>query len=236
MREFIQKHENLCVGVDAAEFQVAADSRRLLYAEMKQSLFGLRIPGMVAGLVTLLACAGGSQTRPAPPTGSRSEAPPAPSAKTSKLPLSNWLAVDSANQTATVSLAVTTAPGAPSALLNGYRAGEARVIVPRGWTVKWNWQNSDSTSPHSLAVMTQREKIPLEGGRPAFMNAMTRMLTAGLPAGQTDQTTFEADEAGWFWILCGVPEHAIKGEWLELHVDPEATTARVEIKKPVTPS
>ena len=203
---------------------------------MKHSFSGFRIPGIVAGLVTALACAGGSQTRPAPSTGSRGDAPPAASAKSSKVPLSDWLTVDSANRTATVSLVVTTAPGAPSALLNGYRAGEARLIVPRGWTVKWNWQNSDSTSPHSLAVMTQREKIPLEGGRPAFVNAMTRMLTAGLPAGQTDQTTFEADEAGWFWILCGVPEHAIKGEWLELQVDPEATTARVEIKKPVTPS
>jgi hypothetical protein len=57
------------------------------------------------------------------------------------------------------------------------------------------------------------------------------MLTGGLPAGQTDQTTFEADEAGWYWILCGVPEHAVKGEWLELRVDAEATGAKVEIKK-----
>jgi hypothetical protein len=32
-------------------------------------------------------------------------------------------------------------------------------------------------------------------------------------------------------MMCGVPSHALEGEWLELRVDPEATTARVEIKK-----
>jgi hypothetical protein len=79
--------------------------------------------------------------------------------------------------------------------------------------------------------MIQREKLPLEGGRPSFSNAMTRTVSAGLPLGQTDQTTFEAEEAGWYWLLCGVPSHALAGEWLELRVDPEAKAARIEIKK-----
>lgn len=103
-------------------------------------------------------------------------------------------------------------------------------MVPLGWTVKWNWRNADYTSAHSLVVMVQREKIPLAGGRPAFNSAMTRMVTAGLPPGQTDQTTFVADESGWYWLLCGVPNHALKGEWLELRVDPEAKTASVQVK------
>jgi len=128
-------------------------------------------------------------------------------------------------------LVVTAPPGAPSALINGYRAGQARVIVPLGWTVRWNWRSADSTSPHSLVVMVQREKIPLEGGRAAFSNAMTRMVLEGLRPGQSDQSTFVADEAGWYWMLCGVPGHAISGEWLELRVDPDAKTAFVEIKK-----
>lgn len=204
----------------------------------KRSLSSTRIPGMVVGMATLVACSGGGQTRPAPQTPARSQAAPVSTPIASAAPSSsraaNWLVVDSANRTATISLEVTRAAGAPSAVLNGYRAGEARVIVPRGWTIKWNWRNSDASSVHSVVVMTQREKIPLEGGRAAFMNAMTRMLTGGLPAGQTDQTTFEADEAGWFWIMCGVAEHAVKGEWLELRVDPEATTARVENRKQET--
>jgi uncharacterized cupredoxin-like copper-binding protein len=79
--------------------------------------------------------------------------------------------------------------------------------------------------------MVQREKIPLEGGRASFTNAMTRMVTEGLQPGQPDQTTFVAEEAGWYWMLCGVPGHAVNGEWLDLRVDPESTTARVMLKK-----
>jgi hypothetical protein len=142
-----------------------------------------------------------------------------------------WLVVDSAAQVATLELEVTAPDGAPSALVNGTRAGEARVIVPTGWTVKWNWRSTDSTTPHSLVVMVQREKMPLEGGRAAFSNAMTRMVTEGLPAGQTDQSTFLAEEAGWYWMLCGVPGHAINGEWLELRVDPESKVPGVVVKK-----
>ena len=141
------------------------------------------------------------------------------------------MVVDSAAREVTLTLEVTSPPGSPSALINGYRAGEARIVVPPGWTVKWDWRSADSTAPHSLVVMVQREKIPLEGGRASFSNAMTRMVSEGLRPGQSDQTTFVADEAGWYWMLCGVPGHAIKGEWLELRVDSEARQPRVVLKK-----
>jgi hypothetical protein len=143
----------------------------------------------------------------------------------------SWLKVDSAARTITLTLEVTSRRGAPSALLNGFRAGEAQVDVPLGWTVKWDWRSADSTAPHSLVVMVEREKMPLEGGRPSFSNAMTRMVTEGLAAGQTDQTTFVAEEAGWYWLLCGVPGHAAKGEWISLKVDRQAKQPRVVFKK-----
>jgi hypothetical protein len=138
-----------------------------------------------------------------------------------------WLQVDSAGHTVTLALEVTSPPGSPSALINGYRAGEVQVTVPLGWTVKWDWRSADSTAPHSLVVMAEREKIPLEGGRPAFSNAMTRMVTAGLRPGENDRTTFVAEEAGWYWLLCGVPAHALKGEWISLKVDRDATVPSV---------
>ncbi|HJR15863.1 MAG TPA: sulfocyanin-like copper-binding protein [Gemmatimonadales bacterium] len=141
-----------------------------------------------------------------------------------------WLVVDSAARTVTLELEVTAPAAAPSALINGYRSGGARVVVPVGWTITWNWRSADPDTTHSLVVMVQREKIPLEGGRASFSNAMTRMVTEGLPAGQSDRSTFEAEEAGWYWMLCGVPGHAIKGEWLELRVDPEARTAGIVLK------
>jgi len=143
-----------------------------------------------------------------------------------------WLVFDSSARSATLDLEVTAEPGAPSALINGYRSGQARIIVPLAWTVKWNWRSSDSSASHSLVVMVQREKIPLEGGRASFANAMTRLVTEGLRTGQNDQSSFVAEEAGWYWMLCGVPGHAVNGEWLELRVDPDANTAFVKVKQP----
>ena len=194
----------------------------------------LHVAAFTAALSTVVACSGRSQ---APATDPALSQPPASAAagqgtKTSVTPDStSWLVVDSAGRTVTLDLEVTAPAGAPSALINGYRAGEARIVVPLGWTIKWDWRSADSTAPHSLVVMVQREKIPLEGGRPSFSNAMTRMVIEGLRPGQSDQTTFVADEAGWYWMLCGVPGHAIKGEWLELRVDAEARQPGIVVKK-----
>jgi hypothetical protein len=191
----------------------------------------------VAALVTF-GCSGQSQSRPGQSTPEPESAAASPPAQAPSTPLSHdtatstaagntdWVSLDSAGSTMTLSLETRPGGSAPSALINGYRNGGVRVVVPLRWTVKWNWRNADPTTPHSLVVMAQREKIPLEGGRAAFSNAMSRLVTEGLPPGQTDQTTFEAEEAGWYWLLCGVPNHALNGEWLELRVDPEAKTAK----------
>jgi plastocyanin len=191
-----------------------------------------RVVKALTPALLLPGCAGGGQTasapRPAADTSAPSPVSAPPSGPADSL---GWLVADSAAKTATLTLEVTRPAGAPSATIDGYRAGAARVVVPVGWTVRWNLRNADSSSRHSLVVMVQREKLPLEGGRPSFGNAMTKSVTEGLAPGETDQTTFEADEAGWYWVMCGVASHALEGEWLELRVDPEATTARVQLKR-----
>jgi uncharacterized cupredoxin-like copper-binding protein len=158
------------------------------------------------------------------PAGAAAQAPSAAS------PEANWLVADSATRTVRLVLEVTAPAGAPSALINGHRAGEVQVVVPLNWSVQWDWHSADSTAPHSLVVMVEREKLPTEGGHADFTNAMTRMVKAGLRPGQSDQTTFTADQPGWYWLLCGVPGHAIQGEYLGLRVDPDAKTASLKSK------
>jgi uncharacterized cupredoxin-like copper-binding protein len=142
----------------------------------------------------------------------------------------SWLVADSAARTVRLTLEVTAPAGAPSALINGHRAGDVQIVVPLNWTVQWDWHSADSTAAHSRVVMAEREKLPTEGGHAVFTNAMTRMVTAGLRPGQPDQTTFTAEQPGWYWLLCGVPGHAIQGEYLGLKVDPEARTASLKLK------
>ena len=196
---------------------------------MIQTLRSFRSLSVATGFAAVLACSAGGQTPAGTPAPDRpAESSPASSTAPDSFP---WLVVASAERVATLELEVTAPTGAASALINSYRAGGARIVVPLGWTVKWNWRSADATANHSLVVMVQREKIPLEGGRAAFSNAMTRLVTEGLLAGQTDQSTFVAEEAGWYWMLCGVPGHALNGEWLELRVDSEARLPSVVVRK-----
>jgi hypothetical protein len=156
--------------------------------------------------------------------------PAAAAAQTAPASAASWIESDRAARSVRLSLEVTRPAGAPSALINGHREGAVQVVVPLSWTVAWDWRSADSTAPHSLVVMAEREKLPTEGGRPVFTNAMTRAVTAGLTPTQGDRTTFEAEQAGWYWMLCGVPGHAIAGEWIGLKVDAEAATAGVREK------
>jgi uncharacterized cupredoxin-like copper-binding protein len=145
-------------------------------------------------------------------------------------PLPAWVAVDSAARTVTLTLEA--GPGSTGGTtLNGYHGGAVQVVVPLDWTVKWVWVNRDSSANHSLVVMAEREKLPTEGGRPALENAMSRAVITGLKPGQRDLTTFVAEQAGWYWMLCGVPGHAIAGEWIGLKVDREATGVEVRSKE-----
>lgn len=138
-----------------------------------------------------------------------------------------WFGVDTVSRI--VTLALEALPGGPDgiATLNGRHHGDLQLVVPVGWTVRWTWTNRDSTRNHSLVVVAEREKLPTEGGRSALENAMTRSVANGLKPGQRDVTTFLADQSGWFWMLCGVPDHAIRGEWIGLKVDREATAPGV---------
>jgi sulfocyanin SoxE-like protein len=198
----------------------------------------LIVPAL-SGLSCVLACV---SQRPADPPASPSDTTRASSTAPATSPdpnvqgrsstgLPSWMIFDSAGRKVTLSLETGAGAAGSSALINGYRSGGVRVTVPVGWTVQWNWRNADH-APHSLVVMTQREKIPLEGGRPAFSNAMSRSVTDGLASGESDQSSFEAEETGWYWLLCGVPNHALNGEWIELRVDPDAKKPDVMVKSP----
>jgi hypothetical protein len=191
----------------------------------------VRLSIVNAAVVAGIACSGGSQNASSAPAPSAPAVSP-PAADSSPAAVdTSWITSDSAERTVTLSLVVTKPTSSPSALINGYRSGQAQIVVPVKWTIKWNWRNDDPGAMHSLVVMTQREKVPLEGGRASFSNAMSRSVTEGLATGQTDQTTFEAEEAGWYWLMCGVPSHALNGEWLELRVSPDAHSGSVHLKE-----
>jgi hypothetical protein len=150
-------------------------------------------------------------------------------ARTQSDPLPGWIVADPAAKSIKLTLEVARPSGAPSAGLNGEHDGSVQINVPLNWAVHWSWRNGDSV-PHSLVVVAEREKLPTEGGHPALDNAASRAVTTGIDPGKTDETAFVADQAGWYWILCGVPGHALAGEWIGLRIDPAATSVSLKRK------
>jgi sulfocyanin len=110
---------------------------------------------------------------------------------------------------------------------NGYQRGGMTITVPVGWQVVVHFENADTTG-HSLAVLpsgAHQQVTPPSS--PAFAGATTPNLSAGLPKGPPVTFTFDATKAGTYELVCGVPGHAISGQWDVLVVSATADAPSV---------
>ena len=110
---------------------------------------------------------------------------------------------------------------------NGYQRGAMTVTVPVGWEVVVHFENADTVA-HSLAVVpsgTHQQMTP--ASTPAFPGATTTNLAAGYPKGTKLTVTFEANKAGTYEFICGVPGHGVVGQWDALVVSATADAPSV---------
>ena len=102
---------------------------------------------------------------------------------------------------------------------NGYRSGEATLVVPSKANIIMNFVNRDGT-PHSAIVISGEGPIPNSPTDPAIPRAYTNKVLGGLPQEATDVMRFPVPDTGTYRILCGVPGHGLSGMWIWLKVDP----------------
>lgn len=102
---------------------------------------------------------------------------------------------------------------------NGYRSGEATLLVPSKANLVMNFVNKDGTA-HSAIVISGEGPIPNSPTDPAIPRAYTTKVLEGLPQEATDVLRFPVPESGTYRILCGVPGHGLSGMWIWLKVDP----------------
>ena len=125
----------------------------------------------------------------------------------------------------TVALKVLAAHGSVNGGLNfnGASNGGATITIPAGWTVAMAFTNEDAI-PHSAILLPNQMPFPAQPQDPAIPRAYTVDVTAGLPTGKSDQSTFKASPAGQYLLACGVPGHAPSGMWIRLNVSADAKT------------
>jgi hypothetical protein len=104
---------------------------------------------------------------------------------------------------------------------NGYRSGEATLVVPSKANIVMNFVNKDGT-PHTAILISGDGPIPNVPSGPAIPRAYTNRVFEGLAQEASDVMRFSAPDHGVYRIICGVPGHGISGMWIWLKVDPAA--------------
>lgn len=108
---------------------------------------------------------------------------------------------------------------------DGYHNGNATIVVPLGWRVEVTYQTLDANVPHSAAVVEPADPVPPDGSNVqiAFRGASTPSLVSGITSTRDPvEFDFVADEAGRYWVFCGVPGHGRGGMWIWFEVSDTA--------------
>lgn len=143
----------------------------------------------------------------------------------------SWMIADAGSKTVDFEIEAAKTNANSSLNFNGYAKGDMTLVVPLGWHVKIAFSNNDSSVPHSLVVMAVQKSLPIEVSekQAAFDGAFTSSPVSGIVAGKTVNVEFSADKAGRYWLICGVPGHAVQGMWDYLEVSSSAKSPHVSI-------
>jgi hypothetical protein len=101
------------------------------------------------------------------------------------------------------------------------------VTIPVGWQIVVHFQNA-GTLAHSFAVLPSGAHNQVSpAAPPAFAGATTPNFPAGLPRGTDQNLTFDASKSGRYEFVCGVPGHAVTGQWDVLVISDAADSPNV---------
>lgn len=109
---------------------------------------------------------------------------------------------------------------------NGGARGNRTFTVPLGSRVTIHFRNMGMV-PHSF-VIRKGGAAPTDADATdaAFAAAYApSKVEAGLKPGAAQNVTFSANKAGSYYFVCGVPGHALAGQYINLVVSKTATTA-----------
>lgn len=137
------------------------------------------------------------------------------------------------NQAAQKTAILTVVAGSDSANgglnLNGGVRGNKTFVVPLGWKVELRFRNN-GVAPHSVIVLGGGS-VPasITPALAAFPGSAGKNLAQGFgkTGGSAPQDTlrFTASKAGKYTVACGVPGHALSGQYIGLEVSGSAKEA-----------
>ncbi len=110
---------------------------------------------------------------------------------------------------------------------NGGFKGDKTYVIPFGWKVIVKFRD-EGVLAHSAIVIPRLAKLPvvISPSQAAFPGAFVKNLNQGWSKSQGVYTfSFTANKAGDFYIACGVPGHALAGQYIDLVISKSAKAA-----------
>lgn len=141
-----------------------------------------------------------------------------------------WMSVNQSNKTVELHLKMGAPSGSSQYNYNGYSKGNLEVTVPVGWTVKIDAKDVAKLA-HSVEIIPKQSHPPIHAIKPAFAGAETPSPEQGVKPDHSASFTFKANKPGEYWMMCGVPGHALGGMWDILNISKTATTPSVSTSK-----
>ena len=178
---------------------------------------------ITAAAVAAIGCggkAGSNQQEAAPPAAPGGAAG---GAATAAGTMPDWMQVDNAAKTVTMTIDGGQPGGTSQWNFNGHSNGEATITVPQGYAVTVHFHNADPAMAHSFAILGQIGNYPatFDNPTPAFPGAMSpdpTNLQGGTQPGQSVDVKFTATTAGNYAMVCLMPPHALTGMWIRFDV------------------
>lgn len=143
--------------------------------------------------------------------------------------LPDWMSVDHAAKTVTMTIVAGMNPTNNNWNFNGLSKGESSIVVPVGYTIEIAYQNSDPTGMvHSIGVgqISETTAAMFTDPTPAFAGAISASPADPVNAtasGASETISFVADAAGDYALICYVPGHTLTGMWIGFRVTDDGT-------------
>ena len=101
---------------------------------------------------------------------------------------------------------------------NGVVKGAKSFTIPAGWNVVMQYKNLGMLTHSAIVVKGTTPPVSVAEKDAAFPGAYSKMVMKGMPMNAASTAKFKASTAGSYLIVCGVPGHALGGQYLGLKV------------------
>lgn len=130
----------------------------------------------------------------------------------------NYVSNNAASKTATIVVDANQGNVGGGLNFNGVQKAAKRFTIPAGWNVVMQFKNLGAFGHSAVVVKGTTPPASVTEKSAAFPGAATKMVMQGLGQNMTDNVKFKASTAGSYLIVCGVPGHALGGQYLGLKV------------------